>query len=130
MVIKNHLKLSHNTKKSSKEEGIKQRILEDSKEYFHDSLPALKNDSQFIIDICVFIENELGKKKVDRKKYDKKSIAIESLKALFELDEEDVIRISSIIDTFHQNNLIKRDKLTKTLYKYLKNFIINFFLPR
>lgn len=121
-MIRNHVRLSHNTKLCKKEESIKKQILEDAKEYFGDKLPAIKNDQQFVIDICTYIENEVGKKKID-----KKELALEALKLLFELDDEDTVRIGSAIDVFHQNKLIRKDKLARIIIRGVRNFVVNFF---
>ena len=130
MAVKNHLKLRHSTKICAKEIEVKDRILEDTKKKFNDSIPALKNNQQFVLDVCIFVENELAKKKVDKKKYDKKAIVINALNDLFTLDEEDIVRISSAIDFLHQNGNIKRDKLPKRILRGLIDFVVNFFLRK
>jgi hypothetical protein len=124
-MVRNHVRLTHGTKICQKEESIRKNVLEDAKEYFGDKLLVMKNDQQFVIDVCNFIENEVGKKKIN-----KKDLALEALRSLFDLDDEDVVRISASIDVFQQNKLIKKDKLTRTLYRSIKSVVLNFFFRR
>lgn len=120
--MENHLKYSFNTKLCKNELQIKRQIMNDAHSDFGNDVVMLKNDQNFIISACNFIEDEVGKKKVD-----KKQLCLNTLKELFELDEEELVRIGHLIDFIHQNKLIKKYKHTRYIYKQAKKLLKHFF---
>jgi hypothetical protein len=125
MIKRDQVNHRHNTYLCKKEEKLKQMLIASAKHDFGDKLHALKNDQQYIIDICTFVENRAGSIKVN-----KKQLILDALHEIFNLDSEDLLRVSNLIDVIYQNNWIKKDKFRVVVYRYVKSFVINFFLIR
>jgi hypothetical protein len=122
MINRNHVKHKHNTYLCAKEEKLKQMLIASAKHDFGDKLYALKNDQQYIIDIYTFVENRAGNRKIN-----KKQLILDALYEIFNLDSEDILRISNMIDVIHQNNWIVKDSMRVVVYNYVKSFVVNFF---
>lgn len=120
-----HMSYKHNTKLCKKEAKIKNLIMNDCKTDFGPDYKMLKNDEQFVIDACNLIEQCVGKTKIN-----KKQLCLNTLHDLFGLNDEELLRIGSLIDVLHSNGCIKKYKRSVYVYKMLKQFVVRFFLVK
>lgn len=90
-----------------KENTLVKKIIELLKAQFDESkLNALKDDFQLLIDICNYIENSVSQK--NKAKVNKKDVVLAVYSSLFNLEETEIHKISTWIDTAHANGLIKK----------------------
>lgn len=104
-----------------KENTLVKRIIELLKAQFDEpKLNALKDDFQLLIDVCNYIENSVSQK--NKAKVNKKDVVLAVYTSLFNLDETEIHKIATWIDTAHANGLIRRRHFFLQIFVLLVNF--------
>lgn len=104
-----------------KENALVKRIIQLLHDQFDDEkLLQLKDDFQFLIDICNFVENSVSSK--NKGKLNKKEIVLAVYSHLFSLCEEDIHKIDTGINTIHANGLIKKRSFFLTIIMLVVSF--------
>lgn len=97
---------------------VKQTVGNVKAKFDDEKLNSLKDDLQLLIDICIHIEDSVSDK--NKSKINKKDVVLAVYSKLYNLDELDIHKISSWIDTAHSNGVIKK---TNFFLKILKMFL-------
>jgi len=115
------LKLKNSTKQYFKKAKIKEHIINEVQQ-LPDFNKDLKFDNEIIEAVLQIINNKFYKKSTE----EKKEYAINILKDLFILSEDEINIIDKIINYMYENKIIKKPS---KIYKY-SNAVLNFVLKK
>jgi len=115
------LKLKNSTKQYFKKAKMKEHIINEIQQ-LPDFNKDLKFDNEIIEAVLQIINNKFYKKSNE----EKQEYAINILKDLFHLSEDEIIIIQKIINYMYENKIIKKPS---KIYKY-SNAVLNFVLKK
>ena len=115
------LKLKNSTKQYFKKAKMKEHIINEVQQ-LPDFNKDLKFDNEIIEAVLQIINNKFYKKSNE----EKQEYAINILKDLFHLSEDEIIIIQKIINYMYENKIIKKPS---KIYKY-SNAVVNFVLKK
>ena len=115
------LKLKNSTKQYFKKAKMKEHIINEVQQ-LPDFNKDLKFDNEIIEAVLQIINNKFYKKTNE----EKKEYAINILKDLFHLSQDEIIIIEKIINFMYENKIIKKPS---KIYKY-SNAVLNFVLKK
>jgi len=115
------LKLKNSTKQYFKKAKMKEHIINEVQQ-LPDFNKDLKFDNEIIEAVLQIINNKFYKKTNE----EKKEYAINILKDLFHLSQDEIIIIEKIINYMYENKIIKKPS---KIYKY-SNAVLNFVLKK
>jgi len=104
---------------------LKSHIILKVNEMNNDEVKNFKGNHELLKFVCSCVENGLVEKYEKKKKTDKKKVVIEIFDTIFNLPDEEKLKLSDSIDFLISNKLVEKVNIAKRVgffgFKYLKS---------